>query len=372
MREKFKKYKVSLILIFIIPILVNVLTLFIMNDKQLREIPMAVYMGDNTSVTRNIVNEFINNETFDVKYYVDSPNEIEKLMTVGKVFYGLIIPENFTSDLKKLKKPKILTVVDGSQLSSASFTKIKSSEILVTIKTGAMISVFEGKYSMSSDVALSTARPIATNVRVLGNPTRNYVNFLLPGFMTALVQIGIALMASTAAVKGKGKELYKSLVSNIAIYTFLGFASIMIIIFTQVAIFNVPFNSSILSVALLTLVFSFSVSSVSQLISVLVKDRVFASQIAAIWFLPSSILSGYTWPLSSMPIFYQKLAFFMPYTHYGELLRNLMLSGNVGIFNKNIILLLGIAFTSVLLLILFNVIGFKISFKEKEELSYEV
>ncbi|BEP30292.1 ABC transporter permease [Helicovermis profundi] len=371
MREKIKKYKVSLILILFLPILVNVLTLFIMNDKQLKEIPMGVYIGDNTSLTRTIVNSFDNNETFGLKYYASSPEEVEELMKEGKILYGLVIPKNFTKDLKDMKRPKLMTVIDGSQLSSASFTKIRSSEILLTIKTGAMISSFEGKFSMPSSVALNTARPIETNVRLLGNPTRNYVNFLLPGFMTALVQIGIAMTASVAFIAKKGKDMYKNLFENIAFYTIAGFVAMITIIFIQVRFFKVPLVANVPSIMLLTFVFSLSVTLVSQFISAVINNRVLASQVAAIWFIPSSILSGYTWPLSSMPQFYQKLAYYMPYTHYGETLRDLMLRGSSNTFNQDISVLAIISIVSFGLIVLFSSFGIEIKLKDKEEISYE-
>jgi ABC-2 type transport system permease protein len=47
------------------------------SDHQLKETPTAVYLGDNTQLSRSIVSYFDDNETFDVKYYVDSPYDIE-------------------------------------------------------------------------------------------------------------------------------------------------------------------------------------------------------------------------------------------------------------------------------------------------------
>ncbi len=124
MNINFKKYIAPLILILIFPNLVNILTCYSMKEKQLRYIPSAVYLGDNTSMTRDIVRNLKSSETFDVQYIVDDPNEVEALMRDGKILFGLIIPQNFTNDIKNFKSPKLTTVIDGTQLSPASFTKI--------------------------------------------------------------------------------------------------------------------------------------------------------------------------------------------------------------------------------------------------------
>jgi len=337
MREWFLKYKNAIILIFIVPMLVNLVSLFIMNGRQIDNIPMVVYMGDNTSFTRNIVNEFENNNTFDVKYYVYNPYDVEKYIDEGKALFGLVIPKNFTEDLKKFKSPTIMTVVDGSQLSSASFTKIKSSEILMTFKIGASNKILRAKLNISSNI-INFSRPIAMNAHLVGNPTRDYVDFLLPGFMTALVQIAIAMIVSALAI-GKEKS-FKDLLNISFIYTTMGFISMMEIIMVQSIFFNVGLNMEFGKIIFVTLLFSMAVTNMSMFIASIVSNKVFASQVAAVWFIPSSILSGYTWPTFSMPKFYQYLSSLMPYTHYGKSLRDLMLLGKSYSYRVDIIYLI--------------------------------
>ena len=55
MNINFKKYIAPLILILIFPNLVNILTCYSMKEKQLRFIPSAVYLGDNTYIENCIV-----------------------------------------------------------------------------------------------------------------------------------------------------------------------------------------------------------------------------------------------------------------------------------------------------------------------------
>lgn len=344
--DRLKKYIMPFVLIFLIPQVANLLSCLMMNDKQIREVPMAVYMGDDTSVTREIVKSFDNNETFDVKYYVENPNDIEKLMNEGEIAFGLVIPEDFTIDVKNLKSPSLMTVIDGSQLSVASFTKIASSEILMTIKAGALINLMKAKFNMSFDQAKSAAMAMDITSRILGNPTRNYINFLLPGMMTALAQVGIAMAASAAINREKRKTLFTYILLKVIAYAVIGFISIMMILGVQMKFFGLPMKANWSDLLLLCGAFSLSVASVGILFSAVFWNKVLASQVAAIYFIPSSILSGFTWPLISMPKFFQNISHIMPFTHFGDTLRDLLVKGEAGLYGKDMRVLLTIAVIS--------------------------
>lgn len=344
--DRLKKYIMPFVLIFLIPQVANLLSCLMMNDKQIREVPMAVYMGDDTSVTREIVRSFDNNETFDVKYYVENPNDIEKLMNEGEIAFALVIPEDFTIDVKNLKSPSLMTVIDGSQLSVASFTKIASSEILMTIKAGALINLMKAKFNMSFDQAKSAAMAMDITSRILGNPTRNYINFLLPGMMTALAQVGIAMAASAAINREKRKTLFTYILLKVIAYAVIGFISIMMILGVQMKFFGLPMKANWSDLLLLCGAFSLSVASVGILFSAVFWNKVLASQVAAIYFIPSSILSGFTWPLISMPKFFQNISHIMPFTHFGDTLRDLLVKGEAGLYGKDMRVLLTIAVIS--------------------------
>lgn len=326
--NRLKKYAVPLMLILVIPQLANLLCCWMLSGKQLQEIPTAVYMGDNTAISRKIVGAFENHETFDITIYADSPDEIPTLIEAGKASFALIIPKHFTADILRGKAPNLMTVVDGSQLSAASFTKIAASQILLELKSELLQEELRSAFDMTKSQAESAASALVFQNRLLGNPTRNYLNFLMPGMMTAIVQVGLA-MAAAASAEGEHKAApLRDLGSRALIYTGLGFISLMGVLGIQTVLFKVPMKSGVLPVLLLSLLFSFAVSAAGILISAIFRNKVLASQAAAIAFIPSSILSGYTWPLNAMPVFYQKLAWFMPFTHYGDSLRDALLMEN--------------------------------------------
>ncbi|GAU79253.1 ABC transporter permease [Fusibacter sp. 3D3] len=366
MRPIIKKYLAPLVLIILIPQLTNWITCQMMSDKQLREIPMAVYLGDDTSLTREIVRSFDENETFEVKYYAESPQDIEALMTEGKIYFGLSIPVDFTKDMKGFKSPTINTVIDGSQLSLASFTKLRSSEILLTIKTGAMVKLYQGKYSISENEALHMAMPIAITTRLAGNPTRNYINFLLTGMMAALVQVGLVMNAAAVFTAQERKLFSKNLWRYLSVYSGLAFISIMSIILVQSAFFSVPVKGNLSQIMILTAFFAVTVTSVGLMIASAFSNKVFATQVGAVWFIPSSIVAGYTWPTIAMPTVIQNLSKMMPFTYYGDALRDLLLKGTSHVYSINLVKLFTIYMISLGLAYFFNRIRTRFLTEEDE------
>ncbi|MEW9124066.1 MAG: ABC transporter permease, partial [Thermotaleaceae bacterium] len=102
---------------------------------------------------------------------------------------------------------------------------------------------------------------------------------------------------------------------------------LMMSILLQKNLFLIPFRGSLRDTALLSLWMSASAAAFSIMVSVWVKNKLLATQINAILFIPSTIIVGYTWPLMAMPEGYQKAAFYMPFHHYVHNLRNIFLKG---------------------------------------------
>jgi len=321
-------------------------------------------------LTRDIVQNFEDNDAFTVQYYGKSPDAIQKLMTEGKIYFGLIIPEGFTQDLKQMKSPVIETMIDGSQLSTASFTKIAASEILLSTKYGVMMKALQGKYNMSEEMALNTARPLAFTTRLLGNPTRNYVNFLMPGLMLALVQVGMVMNATSAFNQRERKQFLKSGAQYALLYTAMGFVSLLSLLMVQHLFFEVPLMGNLFELCLLTLAFSMAVTGQSLLIAAALNSKVLAAQVGAVWFFPSSILSGYTWPLISMPQMMQFLAALMPFTYFGDTVRDLLLKGEASLLWQNSVTLILMGLISMAAAVALNTV--RLFLQEKGVLKFEM
>lgn len=336
--EWLKRRYMDFVMVLLIPVIVTAALCVMFQDRTIKEIPTAVYLGDNSSLSRKIVGYFDDSETFDIRYYTSSPYEIEELIEKGDVNFGLVIPDNFERDIKSQKQTRVLTVIDASRLAIASAAKIKSFEILMSVKAGALVQLLQAKLSLNSQQALHTALAVDIKSRLLYNELRDYKSFLMPGIMAGILQSGLAMAA--AASRRREMEGPRQVLFRIGYYWALGFSSLVINIAMLVIVFGVPLRGSAGAAIALSAAFALCVSAMGIAISSVVKNSLTCAQAAAVLFLPNTMLSGYTWPLGAMPQAYETAGRFIPYTRYAESLRDIMIKGVSQSLNLDILYIL--------------------------------
>ncbi|MBB6217109.1 ABC-2 type transport system permease protein [Anaerosolibacter carboniphilus] len=330
--DKMIREKMIFIVILFIPFLVNILIGFEFSKNQIQNISMAIYDQDNSSLSRMIAQQFAENEIFHVNYYIDNSEQMKQLFDESHIRVGMIIPKNFSKDVAELKSPTIMMIYDGSHMSIASTAKSKASEILLTLKTGILIKLIEGKLSLPADVAEKMALSIKFSNRMLYNPAKSFKNFLNPGFSTAIVQTAIVLMGAVAIrteeIEGGKRNRIGYYLGKALFYSIMGGISLIMSIWIQSNIFDIPFRGQMREAILLSFVLSMAVAVFSLTISVWVKHEMLATQINAVLFIPNTIMVGYTWPLIAMPKPYQILGRLFPFYRYADNLRDMFLKGS--------------------------------------------
>ncbi len=333
--HKAMKEKMILIVVVVIPLAVNLILGAVLYNSQIKSIPMAVADQDNSSLSRMIVQQFRENETFNIKYEVESAGELKGLLDDSKARVGMVIPRGFSRDINALKSPTLLMLYDGSHISIASAAKSRASEILLTIKTGILLKLEEGKLNLPGDAARKLALDINFSSRTLYNPTKSFKDFLIPGLGTAIVQTGIALMGAVAVRPGEVRRRKRKrigyVIGKILFYGGLGTVSLVCALLIQKYAFGVPFKGSFKDVLLLSFAFACAVAAFSISISSWIKNEMLATTINAVIFIPNTIMVGYTWPVMSMPGVYQALAKFFPFYHYADDIRDLCLKGRLSV-----------------------------------------
>lgn len=326
-----KNEKMIFIVLFVIPILVNILLGYEMSQNQMKHIPMAVCDMDNSYLSRMIVQQFADNETFNVKYYLQDGSQMEELFDRNMARVGLMIPKGFEKDVTNLKSPALLMIYDGSSMPLASAAKTRASEILLTLKTGLLIKQIQARLNLPEDVAKKTALAINFSNRTLYNPTRGYKNFLNLGLCAAVIQSGIGILAASSIRDGelaRKKIMRIGLVAGkIVFYGGMGGISLVMTLIMQNYFFDIPFRGKLRDAVILCGTFSVAAAALGVTISAFIRNQLLATVAAAVIYVPDTILAGYTWPILAMPEFYQKLAYFLPFYHFADNLRDLMLKG---------------------------------------------
>jgi len=174
---------------------------------------------------------------------------------------------------------------------------------------------------------------------ILYNPHQESALFFVPGLMALILIMLSTLMTSLTLTREKERGTMQQLlisplapseiiIGKILPYTFLALLDAFIILLAGHLFFRVRVQGSYLFLALCTVVYVVSSLGLGLIFSTVAKNQIQAIFMALpATMLPSMILSGFIFPVSSMPLFLRAVSRIIPATYYLECIRGIILKG---------------------------------------------
>src|SRR2546423_1618250 len=187
-------------------------------------------------------------------------------------------------------------------------------------------------------IMLDSGLSIEARPRILFNPDTRSANFFIPGLMVVMCQMMAIMLSANAIVREKEKGTLEQLFmtpvkagelifGKLIPYLVLTFVEFCTILFLMWAVFQVPIHGYVVTLLAFTLPFTFSFLGLRLYISTRVDPREAAGQMAMGTMMPSIFLSGYVFPLDSMPVFFGYVAQIFPTTWLIDAARGVILRG---------------------------------------------
>jgi ABC-2 type transport system permease protein len=312
-------------LIFALLIPIFELVLFGLIDSTVKHVPTVVYDQSRTQESRRLVEELIATSLFDVRKNVSSRAELRKEIVAGHAQVGVEIPPEFARRRLEGKPAEFLVLIDGSDNAVASQAMLAATGLALA-------------RSLEEAIASSglSGPPLLPHPVLLFNPDSRSANLLIPGLVAILLAFSGTILAAFAIVRererGTLEQLMVTPVSPVAIvvgkllpYLVLAFVQLLLILTLMTTLFRVPFYGSLPLLLALSVVYLASLLSFGMLISVRAKTQAEAIQMAMGIMLPSVLLSGYIFPLSSLPAPIRLLSQILPATHYIAISRGIVM-----------------------------------------------
>lgn len=310
---------------------------------------VAVVLEDNSEAALSLAMAYQNSAYFDVAM-ARTVEPVRSMMINGKARAILVIPQGFGRDLKKGKAPPIQIITDGSQPNTANFVAAYSEGVL---------SNWSAARQLEAAPAQMRSQPLQISNRYWYNPALKSRFFLIPGSIAiVMAMIGTLLTALVVArewERGTMESLMATpmhmsefIASKVIPYFLLGLGSMAICSLTAVFVFGVPFRGSIFALFILSAAYLMPALGMGLFISAVTKNQFVASQIALLSsFLPSFLLSGFLFEISSMPLPIQLVTYAVPARYLIPSLQTVFLAGDFwSLFLPNILIMLafGIGF----------------------------
>lgn len=332
--------KKNIISFFAAPIIGILLVSFVYSKVFVENIPFGVVDRDNSSLSRNIVQQLKNHPGLKVNYYTDSEVELENAVKKKQVNGGVVIPEDFSKNLSLKKSPNVLILVDGTNMLIGGNALGYSSAVLGTLNAGIQLNVLQGN-NLQPSVAKNTLATFSYVERTLYDPQSSYIRnlaYTVVPFsiqMTFLTQFLVPLLIKRkekfSAIKILSKEGIKAVCDILARIALISTVSI-ISSFTALCIigkkYSLPLRGDILIYIVLMYLFLINLTAVSLFFASFINNEIYFFQFYLMTNLVMIMTCGVTYPEYMMPgRFPQIVRAIWPFIHVAIPLKFLNLKG---------------------------------------------
>lgn len=311
----------------LIPMLQLLMIGFAINTN-VRNIATVVCDLAQTQESGRLLDRFVNSDDFKIVKYVDSDADLNREIVAGRARVGIKIPPEYSRRLLAGQTASVLVLVDGSDSSVAG-------EALNVSNAIALRESLERAISIS---AIPQALAVEARPKVLFNPDSRSANFLIPGMIAVLMQMMTVLLTAIAIVRererGTLEQLYMTpikplglMVGKIIPYAVVAYAELCLLLGFMRWAFGVPIRGNFFHLLLLVTPFILTMLGFGLLISTRAKSYQEATQAAFGTMMPSIFLSGYIFPIDTMPQFFQWISQMIPTTYLIQIFRGIILRG---------------------------------------------
>ena len=288
-----------------------------------RRIPTFVVDQDHTLASRELVRTLAASGYFRITGRSDRPRDLVEALDHGAATAGVDVPRGFARAVTR-GDATVQVLFDGTNSNTATVGSGYAERILMA-------------YALR-DGALGSALPVELRARAWFNPNLRSSDYNVPAVMGQLLLLLSLLLTSLAVVREReGGTLEQLMVSPLTAgelilgktVPFALLAVVEMVMITAVALFwfRVPFQGSFLLLLPGGLLYILCMLGVGLLISTVSNTQQEAMLTSFLVIMPVMLLSGFMFPVSSMPVVFQWLTLLNPLRHFLEIVRAIFLKG---------------------------------------------
>jgi ABC-2 type transport system permease protein len=296
-------------------------------DTDVKHMAMIVLNEDRTVESRQLIDRFVNTETFRVVGEVQNVESMASEIRKGNAYVGLQIPPHFTRDLRAGFPAHAQLLVDGSNSTTA----------LQALNTGVALALTQSLEALLRETG-RRAPPIEIRPQMLYNPTMRSPNFYIPGVIGIVLQIGTTFATAMAVVREREKGTLEQLLvsplsrwglmlGKLIPYLCIGMTMAALLFIIMRFLFHVPIAGNVFAMFFSSFVYVFALLSLGLLVATKAENQMQALQMSMVFMLPSVFFSGFIFPRETMPWIFSFIGSLMPATYFITLMRAIILRG---------------------------------------------
>jgi len=290
-----------------------------------QHIRFAVVDHDGTRASREVADSFVRSGYFDLVVHGNDVRVLDPLFDAGRIQAALVIPATYGADLAARRATTLQFVLDGSDSQTATTILGYARQVVA---------------SVSPVVRIGTRDAAVVPVPLVWyNPDLSSARFLVPGLLAFILMVTSVIATALAVVREKERGTMESLRATplVAIELLIGKTLPYLLLASGAAagalmiarlLFDVHVRGSLFWLAAVTLLFLAVSLGWGILVSTVAETQQVAFQLGLLSsMLPTFILSGFIFPISSMPPALQVITHVVPARYFLVALREIILKG---------------------------------------------
>jgi ABC-2 type transport system permease protein len=328
MRQIGRDRRTLLILLFV-PVFFLLVYGYALNFD-IRNVRIAVQDNDRSTASRDVISSFVNSGYFDLFGEVRNSEEISRVLDRNQARAVLVIPARFGSDVAAGHPTSVQFIVNGDNANTAT--------TVVGYARG-LLSATSARYEVQARLGSAEGPAVTVEPRVFYNPELRSTLFLVPGLIAYIAMLTAVVSTALSIVRekevGTMEQVRMSPIGPVPYilgktvpYFVVSLISAMSIVGAAMVLFDMPMRGSWLVLLGVVSLFLVGALGFGLLISSLAETQQVAFQLALLTsFLPTLMLSGFIFPITSMPAFLQLVTHIVPARYFLVALRGIVLKG---------------------------------------------
>lgn len=300
----------------------------------IRHIPLCVLDHENGQQSRELVARFSASRYFALGPALASERDVARALDDGDCEIALVVPADFSQRLNDGRRATVQTLLDGTDSNTANIAAGYARSVVSAFAASIQLETLQRHGGTPQ-----TQTPVGVQARVWFNEALESRNFIVPGIVALVMAIVGAQLTSLTIAREWERGTMELLVSTpvqpmelmigkLLPYFVVGLVDAAICLGLAVFWFEVPFRGTVATLLLTSSLFLTVVLCIGYLVSVAIRSQVGASQVALlVTMLPTTLLSGFSFPIDQMPVAVQGATFLVSARYYVQILKAVFLKG---------------------------------------------
>lgn len=324
--------KRSLLIIFALPVFLLIMFGYAVT-LDINDITLGVLDRDNTGLSREFVSSLDASGYFTVVTRLEDEREADELLNRGMIQCAVVIPSGLESDFVRKENARIQFLIDGMDASTAS---VIQSYVTAAVQSFSQ-RVVADFIAVRSPVRIEN--PLNVETQFWYNKNLDTTQFFIPGLVAMILIVISVILVSISLVREKELGTIEQIkvspvgsleliIGKIIPYLIVSLIIAASMVLMGYVFFGVTVKGSYLHLFLGTSCYLLATLSMGIFISTVADSQQVAFQISQIASqLPTVILSGFIFPIESMPRAIQLLSYVTPSKYFIVILRDIMIKG---------------------------------------------